>query len=181
MINRDFHKRVRVVYRAMRKQYGIEKVQDECLRVFKVVYPLYYKAQKGEEYDFDEKTHERLGKIFYSWNVLEGSQLDGLLFTIRDRMIFDEFTKESFVKFCDDILPVVMRIRKLTPVEVLRLMDVSEKDIQTMVNCGISKSAIYRCAGNSIVVSVLFHIFRKLFIEQEPDMVKGEAVQLSLF
>ena len=177
---RDFHRHCRVVYRACRKLYGIEKVQDECLRVFKVVYPLYFNAKNGGGFGFDTKTKERIDKIFASWSPKEGSELDLLLGTIRNRMD-EDFTKDSFIEFCDDILVVVMRIRKLTPVEALRLMDVSEKDIQTMVNCGISKSAIYRCAGNSIVVSVLFHIFRKLFIETEPDMVKGEVYQLSLF
>ena len=180
MKERCFHRHCRVIYRACRKLYGIEKVQDECLRVFKVIYPLYYKAQKDGVFGFDDKTKERLCRIFESWKPVEGSELDLLLGTIRNSMD-EEFTKESFIEFCDDILVVVMRIRKLSPVEALRLMDVSEKDIQTMVNCGISKSAIYRCAGNSIVVSVLFHIFRKLFIEPEPDMVKGEALQLSLF
>lgn len=154
-------------------------MQDECLRVFKVFFPLLHKARTTEEYGFDELAKKRTRKVFESWNVKKGSELDMLLGNILNRMD-DPFTKE-FIEFCEDCLVVVMRIRKLSPVEVLRLMDVSEKDIQTMVNCGISKSAIYRCAGNSIVVSVLFHIFRKLFIEPEPDMAKGEATQLSLF
>ena len=180
MRQNDFHKYCRVVYRAMRKQYGKEKVQDECLRVFKVFFPLLYKARTTEEYGFDELAKKRTRTVFESWNVKKESELDLLLGNILNRM--DEpFTKEEFIRFCEDCLVVVMRIRKLTPVEVLRLMDVSEKDIKTMTNCGISKSAIYRCACNSIVVSVLFHIFRKLFIEPEPDMVKGETIQLQLF
>ena len=122
------------------------------------------------------------------------------------------------------------RIRKLTPTECFRLMDVSDEDIEKiksyrcgeteiirdangepimnmdfgkppknarkitiMVNgeqreyyCGqliwknkdkgISKTAQYKLAGNSICVAPMYHIFRKLFIE------KGcENQQLELF
>lgn len=68
------------------------------------------------------------------------------------------------------------RIRKLTPREVLRLMNVDDADIDKIFATGLSNSAIYRMAGNSIVVNVLFHIFRKMFIETE-----NEAEQLTLF
>lgn len=182
-----------MVYRAMRKQYGTEKVQDECLRVFKVIYPLYQKAQRDGVFEFDRITHERLGKIFSSWNVQQGSRLDDLLFAVRDKMINEEFTRESFVEFCDDVMVVVMRIRKLTERECGRLMSVDEKSLDIMLNCGVSKSALYKLFGNSICAGtgtkysqgnydgVLFNIFRKLFIETGPDIVKGTPTQLSLF
>ena len=180
MKERVFHRYCRVVYRAMRKQYGKEKVQDECLRVFKVFFPLLHKARTTEEYGFDELAKKRTRIIFESWNPKEGSELDTLLGNILNRM--DEpFTKEEFIQFCEDCLVVVMRIRKLSNVECFRLMGVEDKDIKTILNSGISKSAAYKLAGNSIVCDVLFHIFRKLFIEPEPDMVKGETIQLQLF
>lgn len=61
-------------------------------------------------------------------------------------------------------------IRKLTEGECLRLMDVSEPDIRTLVDSPLlSKSAIYKLAGNSIVVSCLYHIFRNVYLtEPEP-------------
>lgn len=63
------------------------------------------------------------------------------------------------------------RIRKLTPRECFRLMDVSEEDIDKIQASGVSNSQQYKMAGNSIVVSCLFHIFRTLFIEkQNPDL-----------
>ena len=73
------------------------------------------------------------------------------------------------------------RIRKLTPRECFRLMGVDDKDIDAIQASGISNSAQYKLAGNSIVVDVLFHLFRKMFIETGPDVVKGEVQQLSLF
>ena len=73
------------------------------------------------------------------------------------------------------------RIRKLTPRECFRLMDVDDADIDKIQASGISNSAQYKLAGNSIVVNVLYHLFRKLFVETGPDVVKGEAEQLKLF
>lgn len=68
------------------------------------------------------------------------------------------------------------RIRKLTPRECFRLMGVSEEDIDNIQQSGISKTQQYKMAGNSIVVDVLYHIFRKLFIDK-----KQETSQLTLF
>lgn len=68
------------------------------------------------------------------------------------------------------------RVRKLTPREVFRLQDLSEEDIDKILESGVSKTACYALAGNSITISPLFHIFRKIFIE--PDC---EEQQLSLF
>lgn len=72
------------------------------------------------------------------------------------------------------------RIRKLTPRECFRLMDVDDADIDRIQAAGISNSSQYKLAGNSIVVNVLFHLFRKMFVETGID--KGnEPQQLSLF
>ena len=59
----------------------------------------------------------------------------------------------------------VYRIRKLTPTECLRLMNVSDEDIKKMKNAGISDSQLYKLAGNSIVISVLEGIFTQMFRE----------------
>lgn len=72
------------------------------------------------------------------------------------------------------------RIRKLTPKECFRLMGVDDKDIDKIQAAGISNSGQYKLAGNSIVVDVLYHIFRKMFIEADVDK-NQEPQQLSLF
>lgn len=72
-------------------------------------------------------------------------------------------------------------IRKLTPRECFRLMDVDDEYIDKIQQTKLSNSAQYKLAGNSIVVSCLYHAMRKMFIEPEPDIAPGEAVQLSLF
>ena len=73
------------------------------------------------------------------------------------------------------------RIRKLTPRECFRLMGVDDADIDKIQASGLSNSAQYKLAGNSIVVDVLFHLFRKMFIETEPDTTDGEAQQMTLW
>jgi DNA (cytosine-5)-methyltransferase 1 len=59
------------------------------------------------------------------------------------------------------------RIRKLTPREQYRLMDVSEQNINRLLNSGISKTQHYKLAGNSIVVSCLYHVLRELLVDTQ--------------
>ena len=68
------------------------------------------------------------------------------------------------------------RIRKLTPRECFRLMGCDEETINIIQAAGISNSQQYKLAGNSIVVDVLYHLFRKMFVETE-----NESQQLTLF
>lgn len=59
-----------------------------------------------------------------------------------------------------------LRIRKLTPRECGRLMDVTDEDISKMEAVN-SNSQLYKQFGNSIVVAVMVSMFRCLNIEQE--------------
>ena len=65
-----------------------------------------------------------------------------------------------------------LRIRKLTPKECLRLMGFDDKDYEKIKSIGISRSQIYKQAGNSIVVNVLEAIFKELFSEYIPNLDK---------
>ena len=56
-----------------------------------------------------------------------------------------------------------LRIRKLTPKECMRLMGFEDEDTNNMVKAGLTDSAIYHCAGDSIVSTVLVAIFSQLF------------------
>lgn len=83
-------------------------------------------------------------------------------------------------------------IRKLTPRECFRLMDVDDADIDkidayrikttlkdgTVKEKPIPKSQKYKLAGNSIVVSCLYHIFKGMFIDEKPKL---PPKQLDLF
>lgn len=69
------------------------------------------------------------------------------------------------------------RIRKLTPRECFRLFGLREAEIDTIQAAGISNAQQYKMAGNSIVVDVLYHIFRKLLVDTKAD----PGTQLELF
>ena len=78
----------------------------------------------------------------------------------------------------------IMRIRKLTPLECLKLMGFTQDDYQAMRDIGMTDSQIYHCAGDSIVVSVLMGIFGQMLpitetqlneqITNYIEIVKGE-------
>lgn len=101
-------------------------------------------------------------------------------------------TKEQLLEYFSRRI----RVRKMTPREAMRLMDVDDSDIDRIMNAeetvtlkngttktkkAISKTADYRLAGNSIVVACLYHIFRTMFIPGQPENKATDAQQLTLF
>lgn len=56
-----------------------------------------------------------------------------------------------------------IRIRKLTPRETFRLMGFSDENFDAAQKAGISNSQLYKQAGNSIVVDVLYYIYVELY------------------
>ena len=60
-----------------------------------------------------------------------------------------------------------MQIRKLVPLECMRLMGFERKDYEAMRQIVMSDSAIYHCAGDSIVVPCLIALFSEFFNEQD--------------
>lgn len=55
------------------------------------------------------------------------------------------------------------RIRKLTPLECWRLMGFDDDDFYRVKELNLSDSALYKLAGNSIVVNCLYYIFNNVF------------------
>ena len=92
---------------------------------------------------------------------------------VKDEMVTNTLT--SVQK--DNVLISDFRIRKLTERECFRLMGVREDDIDKLLKAGISKTQLYKLAGNSIVCDVLMAIFDKMFVNTNAE--KGQ--QLSLF
>ena len=80
------------------------------------------------------------------------------------------------------------RIRRLTPREIFRLMDVKESDIDRMMSKetdkkgrevqAISNTQLYKCAGNSIVVAPMALTFENLLF---PEATEQNNKQLTLF
>lgn len=89
-------------------------------------------------------------------------------------------TKEDLLEYFGQRI----RVRKMTERTAMRLMDVDDADVDKIMNAtetvtlkngttktkkAISKTAVYKLAGNSIVVSCLYHIFRTMFIPDQPE------------
>ena len=54
------------------------------------------------------------------------------------------------------------RYRKLTPAEYFRLMGFTDADVELLQRNGLSKTQLYKMAGNSIPVKMLEHLFRSV-------------------
>ena len=65
-----------------------------------------------------------------------------------------------------------LRIRKLVPLETLKLMGFERKDEQAMREQGMSDMAIYHCAGDSIVTTCLMAIFGQMLLTEEETQQK---------
>lgn len=94
----------------------------------------------------------------------------------REPKIINDMADQNVIELPSELKGKKFRIRKLTPRECFRLMGVDDKDIDKIQASGVSNSSQYKLVGNSIVVDVLFHIFRKMFIDTE-----NESQQLTLF
>ena len=90
--------------------------------------------------------------------------------------VIENMADKNAIELPSELKGKKFRIRKLTPKECFRLMGVDDKDIDKIQAAGISNSGQYKLAGNSIVVDVLYHLFRKMFVEKEQ-----ENSQLTLF
>lgn len=60
-----------------------------------------------------------------------------------------------------------VRIRRLTPTEAFRLMDVDNGNIEKIKAAGISDTQMYKLAGNSIVVAPMAGILKNLLLRDE--------------
>ena len=65
--------------------------------------------------------------------------------------------------------------RRLTPRETWRLMGVSDEDYEKAANL-VSATSLYKQSGNSIVVPVMEHIFKKLFLKEGIKMTNKEIL-----
>ena len=107
--------------------------------------------------------------------------------TNKGKLITKEIAEQ--LKLPNEYIGKRFRIRKLTPREVFRLMDMDEDNIDKLLNAKntkgeqlISNSRLYAMAGNSIVVSCMEYIFRNLFIGMPDDeKAKCKPIELTLF
>ena len=145
----------------------------------KIIEPNVLRAERTEECKKLRKQNGDKGMKFNAGNKKYCIRTDGLANTLststKDNMLAEPVLKAVNGCLIDEY-GRAWRIRKLTPTECFRLMDVEDNDIEKMKQAGIKKTNLYKLAGNSIVVSCMFHLFRKLFIEKG-----SESDQLELF
>lgn len=73
------------------------------------------------------------------------------------------------------------KVHKLTPLEAYRFMGFSDEDYTKACNAGCKRTQIYKQAGNSIVVDVIYHIAKELF-KAIPKLSENDQIGiLSLF
>ena len=70
----------------------------------------------------------------------------------------DDITKSVNSLSCNHYF----RLRCLTVREKFRLMGVSENDVDKLLSSGVKEKRLHVQAGNSIVVDVLYHLFREI-------------------
>lgn len=70
------------------------------------------------------------------------------------------------------------KYRALTPKEYFRLMGFEDSDVDLLVQNGISKTQLYKMAGNSISVKVLEHLFRQIYPTQRMDFLKKNSLDI---
>jgi len=70
------------------------------------------------------------------------------------------------------------RYRKLTPTEYFRLMGFTDADVELLMNNGISKTQIYKMAGNSIPVKMLEHLFRAVYPKRKVADLLADSLKL---
>lgn len=105
-------------------------------------------------------------------NYWKGSTLDNFLQKHRRQLVSDRLDNNGN-----------FRVRRLTPRETWRLMGCSDQDFEKAAQV-VSKTSLYKQAGNSIVVPVLEGIFRSLFLDSNTpndDTDIQESYQFKLF
>ena len=110
---------------------------------------------------------------------------------VADLSFPDSKTRRGRVQDSGEICPTLMagqqdicyieqqyRIRKLTPLECWRLMGFTDEQFKKAEKVN-SNSQLYKQAGNSIVVDVLYYLFKNLFIDKQPT--KENKVETEMF
>lgn len=131
---------------------------------------------------FSQEFVEGLRGLFEEWRPWMEDFWEWIEWQVLDQANMPYYSEEEALRFLEDVTPVRLRIRKLTPRECGRLMDVSEPDIDKIEGCGVSRSAQYKLYGNSIVVAPMEFMFRNLLVDEYRNRREADKKgQLSLF
>ena len=116
------------------------------------------------------------GKKPNTYHKIEfGGEIANSVTTINTDSMITKEVEEEWKDMSVEFEGKRLAIRKLTPWECLRLMGVNEERIKQAKQSGISKTQVYKMAGNSIVVHQLHAIFEQMFY---PIPQRGEQLKL---
>ena len=152
---------------------GTEKKIAYC--VSNVVDKQYYLSEKGKKYVLSPKrgmvtdinpdiAQTITAKGIKNWTgtfISDNIESINKSSTIGSKQPTKITLTDGTIKTSDDDLSDII-VRKLTPRECWRLMDFDDTDFDKAQSV-VSNSQLYKQAGNSIVVSVLYYIFKELF------------------
>ena len=145
---------VRYIYRKMMKKHGVEKTREEALKIFALTTPERARVKEQDASTLSPEFVDGILALANGW---------GIPTKFINESLATFGTADDLCRFFIDLTPIRIRIRKLTPTECLRLMDVHDEDIEVMKQSGLSNSALYKLAGNSIVCACMEGIFTQLF------------------
>ena len=175
------NKAFRIGYLKMKKRYGDDEVQEEAAEIWKLTSEEQQRlSEEGTQQVLSTAFVDALTDLFGKWRDKFTEEENGWIAThvLQEAEVLTSLTIDDKAadQFLTDITPVRLRIRKLTSRECFRLMGLNESEIDTIQATGLSNSAQYKLAGNSIVVDVLTYLFENLFYP--PTQLEG---QLTLF
>ena len=98
-----------------------------------------------------------------------------------DRKAFNK-NKKTIINRVNNLKPgEYCRLRKITPDESLRFMGISDEHIYYMLNPRLSlqeRGYTDEQIDEMLVVDVLYHIFRKMFVEKGAE--KGQTIPIEI-
>lgn len=153
-----------------RKDEGLRFFKDDCVGTLRTIDACGDKRVLEPKLEFvggvGDKDRAKDGKQL-SRNYPQGSRVyssDGIASALTAQGVGGAGGFSGLYAVEDEQPKIRWRIRKLTPKECIRLMNFTDRDYEAMSKY-VSNSAIYKAAGNSIVVACLIAIFSSLFIE----------------
>jgi len=182
----------RIGYRRLKREHGADEVREKAAEIWKLTSQEKADMEEEGRNVLSESFVNSLGELLDGWSdyfsVEEQSVVDFVLAKAEQYRLISA-SENEINTFLDDITPVRLRIRKLTPRECGRLMDVRDSDIDKMMvrrkimrkrmdaeELVLSKSALYKLFGNSVVVNCMDLMFERLFYPK-----KDVKMQTNLF
>lgn len=149
-------------------EYAIEKNPEGCrLNNIELTEPQVLKMRRTDEeklrrHNFGDKGAKfRSGSKYY--DIGENCCANTVTTVSKDNILIEPVG--NCTKITLDNIDEHIKVRNFTPRENFRLMDVYDEDIDKIMEV-TPKSKCLKLAGNSIVVSVLYYVFKRMFIDE---------------